>query len=504
MRSLVKRYRLNEAYSLQQYEGKVRDAIVSEVKELNKNAILICLFIYKFKMFMTSRTIHDRGLNCSLTLIYYDEDSGIPKDDYIDGEDSDYFVGPDSVDGATANDKVMVYVPITLDFAPFATGYMNEYCTDNIYKACTQDLNLMHCIVNVDNYNSIGDTLKSLRDRYSDNIEDFIDSLPDECAHAKKTVNVDTNYILKTVKHEFTHVLDQHTASHVNHFSGIGIDDVDKHGLDLALDILYKLWSWTEFNAFTQTFSQDTDRERSIKPDFINKVSLKYLSRPCADGGTIDLEDHINEINDSLNELSHSEYDEDFWDAIRCIVVEGSRDSNAKARYDSMSPMKFRNYFIKTTRKLIEKFKNKLVKNIASQNIYNNDVSKIAARIRDAAGQAMENYEAGDLVELNFNFDCYFKKKDLSCRVYVNTETAYYRRYHLNNSSISGNSLIHIMIDQMNIRYDEIPDRLFGSASNSFVELYKEITTKQRKSMINKWCINFAEDLLNTLNHIVK
>ena len=311
---------------------------------------------------MTTRYINDRDLNCSLVLIYYNRDSGKPSKNNIDNN----FIGPDMVDGAATDNRVFVYVPVSLNTAPFEIESLNEYCHNDIYRGCTRNLKLFDCMIDVKNYNSISSGIKDIRNKYYANIESFIDSLPDECRHAKKTINVNTNYILKTVKHEFTHILDRNTASKVNYFNGIGIDDADLNGLDLALNILYMLWSRTEFNAFLQTFGKDMDMPREIvSSKYINKVSLKYLSRPCSSGGNIGLNEALENLNEDLNELSSNKYDSEFWSTIQNIVINGTVNNE---RYENMSPMKFRNYFIKTTKKLIEKFKDKLVKNIASKN----------------------------------------------------------------------------------------------------------------------------------------
>ena len=101
---------------------------------------------------------------------------------------------------------------------------------------------------------------------------------------------------------------------------------------------------------------------------------------------------------------------------------------------------------------------------------------------------------------MNFNFICYFKKIDQACKVYINTESLYDKNNRVNNAAISNNSMIHITIEHLNINYDATPTKLFGNENNSYVDLYKEMITKRRKSMINKLCINFAEDLYNILN----
>ena len=98
---------VNEKYSLQEYEGKIRDAVLDEIKELNKIAPIVRLFLHKYSYFITTRVISDRDLNCSITLIYYDRNSvKITNDNTISK-----FIGPDVADGITSNNNAYVYIP---------------------------------------------------------------------------------------------------------------------------------------------------------------------------------------------------------------------------------------------------------------------------------------------------------------------------------------------------------------------------------------------------------
>ncbi len=489
-----------EKFSLQEYSGKLRYAIVDELKELNKSAVLVSMFIHKFSLFITTRTIKDSDLNCILTLIYYNVYGGKPTYKF-----NFNVVGPDVVDGATAYDKAFIYIPVYLDEVPFSSGSLNEECTDEVYEDCSSELVLKDGVIRVNNYDSISGSIKRLNEKYNDNIYDFLDSLPIEAYKAKKSLNIDPNYVIKTVKHELTHAMDRDTAGNVNFFGGIGIDDVNKRGLTLALNILYTFWSRTEFNAYMQTFSTDDDKQRKIvKSDYINKVSLRYLSRPCTDGGNISLDTFISNAYDALDELDDPSYDEEFWDAIRKIVAEGSRESAAKERFTNMSPMKFRNYFFKTTEKIIEKFNDNLLKNIASQNTYDHDISNLAYKIQDEVNNVISNYSKGDPVEIKFKYDQYLKQVDQASKIVVEFETPYFGSTNVDDDLISNNSSCYIVVHTLHKSYDSTPKELFGNSVNSYSLLYKEIITKQRKSAISKLCINLAEDLYNIINKIAK
>ena len=475
-----------EKYSLQEYEGKIRDAVLDEIKELNKIAPIVCLFLHKYSIFMTTRVISDRDLNCGITLFYYDRDSGNPN-----SHTADDFIGPDDVDGVTANNNVYAYIPVSFRDAPFNNKHLNALF-DEVCDECTDDLKQMDGWLHVNNYESLNQAASKLKQKYSYIVDAILDEITNSPTSIKKTMGIDSVFALKTLFHELTHVMDQ-----VNHFTGIGIDDVDKHGLELALNVLYMLWSKTEFNAFTQTFGRDINRQRDVvKSNYINKVSMQYLSRACSDGGTITFDEFISDIYESLNELSGSDYDDDFWEAVKTIAANGSNESSTAERFNKMTPLRFRNYFIRTSVKLIEKLQERVVKNIASQNSYDRDISNIAAEIKDACSQ----YDADDFFDISFSFNCYFKKPQISRKVYVNLETP---DVDLDDYAISNDSVIHITVTELNIGWDLTPRQLFGKDTNAYSELYKEIMTKRRKTKLDRLYINLAEDLNSALNKLV-
>ena len=481
-----------EKYSLQEYEGKIRDAVLDEIKELNKISPIVCLFLHKYSYFITTRVIYDRDLNCSITLIYYDRDSVKNTNDNTISK----FIGPDVADGITSNNNAYVYIPISFIDAPFNNKRLN-ILFDEVCDEYTDDLKRMDGWLRVNNYESLKQEANKLKQKYSYIVDDILDEITDSRTSIKKTMNIDSVFVLKTLFHELTHVIDKSTASKVNHFTGIGINDVDKYGLELALNILYMLWSKTEFNAFTQTFGRDIDKQRDVvKSNYINKVSVKYLSRTLSDSGVITFEEFVNEIYKSLDELSDSYYDDEFWEVVKTIAARGSNESSTAERFNKMTPLRFRNYFIRTSAKLIEKLKEHVVKNIASQNSYDRDISNIAAEIKDACSK----YNEGDFFDVSFSFNCYFKKSQVSRKVYINLETP---NVGLDDYSISNNSIIHITVTELNRGWDLTPRQLFGKDTNSYSELYKEIITKRRKTKLDRLYINLAEDLNSALNRLV-
>ena len=452
----------------------------------------MCIITNKTVKEKIEAVISDRDLNCSITLIYYDRDSVKSTSDRAVSN----FIGPDVADGITARDNVYTYIPVSFTDAPFSNKRLNTLF-DEVCDDYTDDLKRMDGWLHVNNYESLNKEANKLKQKYGYIVDDILDEITDSHTSIKKTMCIDSVFALKTLFHELTHVIDQRNASKVNHFTGIGLNDVDKYGLELALNILYMLWSKTEFNAFTQTFGRDIDKQRDvIKSNYINKVSMKYLSRTCSDGGVITFYEFVNEIYESLDELSNSYYDDDFWEVIKNIAAKGSNESSTAERFNKMTPLRFRNYFIRTSVKLIEKLKEHVVKNIASQNSYDRDISNIAAEIKDACSQ----YDTDDFFDVSFSFNCYFKKPQVSRKVYINLETP---DVGLDDYSISNNSIIHITVTELNLGWDLTPRQLFGKDTNSYSELYKEIVTKRRKTKLDRLYINLAEDLNSALNKLV-
>ena len=214
----------NEKYSLQEYEGKIRDTVLDEIKELNKIAPIVCLFLHKYSYFITTRVISDRELNCSITLIYYDRDSV-----KVDSNKISNFIGPDVADGLTARDNVYTYIPISLEDAPFSNKRLNALF-DEVCDEYTDDLKRMDGWLHVNNYESLSQEANRLKQKYSYIVDDILDEITDSRTSIKKTMNVDSVFAIKTLFHELTHVIDQRNAAKVNHFTGIGINDVDKYG----------------------------------------------------------------------------------------------------------------------------------------------------------------------------------------------------------------------------------------------------------------------------------
>ena len=123
--------------------------------------------------------------------------------------------------------------------------------------------------------------------------------------------------------------------------------------------------------------------------------------------------------------------------------------------------------------------------------------------MKDAFNKFLSEYDPGDILDVSFDFDCYFKKSQESYKVYVNVETVDLGRNKTNDSVISNNSVIHITVKQLNVWWDLTPRQLFDKDNNAYSELYKELMTKQRKTKLDRLYINFAEDLNYSVNKLV-
>ncbi len=261
------------------------------------------------------------------------------------------------------------------------------------------------------------------------------------------------------------------------------------------------LWSRTEFNAFTQTYSDSNSNKRElIRKDRLERISNKYLSRPLRSGGYENIDIALNEIREDLNWLE-SEFGNDniLWEAIRDICIDGSYESSIKERFEKMNWERFKNYFIRTTEKLMNKFRNKVVKSTAAQADYNRDITNLASDIRDSVENS--NIDDNDVVSFEFNYTQFFRKLNEPHKVYVEVEAV---NNDENDMAIATNSMIYITIADLNVTLDRSARELFGSENDSFVSLIKEIAGKNRKSYINKLCLALAEDLYSVLNKLEK
>lgn len=504
--SLLERFKklklisINEKFALQEYEGRIRDVILDDVSELNRISDLICMFLLKYHLFILSRDIAYKDLKCNISLIFYNENDGKSNGNNNIKNNSEISLqyGPDEVEGIASNGNISIYVPIKVgESAPYISGSLNRDFINNI----SDNKNLLNGIkrndlwIKANDFEGINENVKFLKNKYADKLIG---------SRSRKDLGINKSYILQTLKHELTHILDDKNGSrNVNRFGAINTsarEGVNKYALEAAANILYMLWSRTEFNAFTQTFSDSSSNKRElIRKDRLGKVLSKYLSRPLKSGGYETIDHALNETRDALDWLE-SEFGNDstLWGAIKDICVSGSYENNVKERFEKMNWRQFKSYFIRTTEKLMKKLKDKVVKNSYTQADYNRDIINLASDIKDSVENA--NIDENNVVSFSFNYTQFFRKLNEPHKVYTEVEAVNSN----NDMSIAANSMLRIVVADLNKRYEESARDLFGSNYDSFTNLIKEIAGKNRKSYINKFCLEFAEDLYNTLNRLEK
>ena len=503
--SLLERFKklklthINEKFALQEYEGRIKDIILDDVTELNKISDLICMFLLKYHLFILSRNVGYKDLQCNISLIFYNENDG--KDSVVKSSNKSNLnlqYGPDEVEGIAAGENISLYVPIKVgETAP----YLSNSASREYVKSIENDKSLLNGLkrndlwIKANDFESISESIKSLKNKYADKLTKN---------KGIKDLGINKAYIIQTLKHELTHILDDKNGSKdVNRFGAINSevrDGVNKYALEAAANILYMLWSRTEFNAFTQTFSDGNSNKRElIRKDRIEKVLSKYLSRPLRSGGYETIDHALNEIRDDLDWLEN-EFGNDslLWETIKDMCISGSYESNVKERFEKMSWQQFKSYFIRTTEKLMKKLKDKAIKNSATQADYNRDIINLASDIKDS----LENSEVDEnnVVSFKFNYTQFFRKLNEPHKVYIDVEAVNSN----NDMAIAVNSMLRIVIADLNKKYEESARELFGSNYDSFTNLVKEIAGKKRKSYINKFCLEFAEDLYSTLNRLEK
>lgn len=488
-----------EKYSLQKYESKIVNLVAGDMNQLNSIAILVCLCIYRFNSFCVQRTIKLDDTNITLSYVLYDSDYDTSKVASSASKvlDSPAQVGPDQAEGYTYDDTVLIYVPISLEDTPFTSKKLNSYITDEVCtKVSNKFLSSKDYIIKETNSNSIID-VTSFKLAHKDAIEAILNVLPSD-SKPVQSLFIRVEKVIQSAKHELTHVLDGLSGIRgLNHFSSLPVNltKISKHDrLDLeeAIELLYSLWSYTEFSAFTQTYGKQSSKANGIvDQDSIKKLSSKIIGRPIGKKETQTLDDYISELHTKLANVS-SNSNNNFWSTIQDIVINGSSEQSHKDRISSMSEDKFKKYFIYTTLKLIDKFKEKTIKNIASQSEYESDINRIAVLIKNECERNNDAKESSLSLKLKFNY--YFSEFDQSYQVKLQFVTGNLKNKE--DSTISNNTNVTLNIQSMNLLITQTVDSMFGS-TNSYTELYRELKRPSgfRKTYLDKLCYNLANDI---------
>ena len=528
-RNLLRQYRslTNEKYALQQYEGRVSDTFISDIQEIQKIAPQLMLYLYKYITFIITRIFTLEDLRCVVRVIFYDK---VATDDEVINSISNVIrvapsYGPSAVNGFASQNNIVIWVPADVDSGPFSNEKINEFISEYNKEQAIEYID-DNRIVTAKNFSKLDLSQIKSSSKNKEALEILFQDVPDgRTAKATPYISLDWQLRLTVLKHELTHLLDSNNARNVNFYStrsdnaitasknianSFDVDASDfynenKNNFKLLLNILYRLWSYTEFNAFTQSYGRannasygnpDTSK-RSIE---LNKI-IKTYSKSMFDDDTSSLNGLTAAFNKCINKISNC--DLKFWSAAKEITLMGCNTESAANRIRKMSPSQFKTYFIDTSRKLVEKFKNKTFKNVNTRNIYQSDIASLAREIMSRCSiLSIDKKRMSDNI-LTLKFDFYFKKFDQTSPVTVTFTIPYITKSERNISSINSLSDVNVSAKYLKINRQFNALDFFGDEENNgFAEMILELYTKNRKTVMEELSLNFAEDLYKGLSEL--
>ncbi len=520
---LRRSYRVDEKYSLQQYEGRVVDAFLSDMKSIQKIALQVYLYLYGKGVFCIQRVLTQENLTSILNILLYDKDYFTESEIIEDANrvlksikiPSGY--GPGGCSGFASGVHVVVWVPVDLSTGPYKDKKVNNLIYDDVKESAARKMDNN----NIVKINGFGDLdLSKFKNENVEALNILNQDIPEnKLKNLTGYLDIDYRDSIDTIKHEFTHFLDRDNASKVNFYitntkiaqqkagdtaraNNLDNDtyyETIKEPLNKLLFILYHLWSYTEFNAFTYTYGDNIRRseKRSKELDKIIKTAYANQARSSYDT----LESLIKTVKQYISDLSS--YDLNFWSTAKEITRAGSNTKSVQDRYDNMSPSQFKKYFIDTSNKLVEKFKEKTIKNTNIRNIYQKDVATIAREIeKKCSGLTVDKKNKKDLV-IKLNFDFFFKKNNQNSPVTVTFTVPYLNTDNRSEYMLCTLSEVHIQAKYINLDRVITTYNFFGKeTSNGFSELVLELYGKNRKGLKDKYYMDFAEDLYKALEDL--
>lgn len=522
---LVERYRqiLNEKYALQQYEGRFVDSFISDIKDLIQVAPYVYLYLHKYGVFVIRRAVALESLICVINVVLYNKETSSSEIDAAASKATNIQitsgVGVDDCNGFASGNTIVVWVPVSMYIGPYNNMKINKLISDETLDEAIVEVDRNNTI-SVSGFNKLD--VSSLKNRNINAVKILNRDIPDNKLKGTKGY-LDINYSTKigTLKHELTHILDNPTAQKINYYSSnndagakiasryvakknnLDSDsyyEANKNNLSKLLWLLYRLWSYTEFNAFTQTYGDDPSRsklKRSVDLDKIIQTSFKDMGRDYKDT----LASHISIAKRYIDELS--ECDINFWETAKEITSAGCKSQATLDRYTNMSPSQFKKYFINTTYKLIEKFKDKTFKNANTKNIYQRDVAIIAREIINKCANIKIDKKGKSDTTVALNFDFYFKHFNQNSPVTVIFTIPYLGSDSRTHYRLTDVSTVDIRAKYIDLNKHMSAREFFGKEHrNGFADLFVELYTKNRKSVIDEYCFNFAEDLYKALSDL--
>lgn len=523
---LVRKINVNEKYALQEIDGKLNDLFYKDIESMDKLAYPMLFCLYKYGCMVLSRFVEFKSPTpfvCNINYVFYDKNhpnylnnaSTILKSKFENINLK--ATPPDEASGFANESNIVIYLSLDRDYLPFGISVSLEKDSLKLSSSDSKQViadisdkyinNMVEdCLINAFLFNSINE--KSIVDKFKGAIEELDTYYSPSTKKQKKQLPLTSSEKkskLNTLKHELTHVYDFYTGvSNKNFFTFIKQDaiipsdkEVDTSKLKLADYILYFLWSKTEFNAYTTTYGYTIDPSKKGSPrklkDIENPARNLNIGRPISGNKYYSISDHYKYLESYIETLSRYN-NEEFWEYVKDLVVNGNNEQTTKTRIKKMSNKEFKTYFIKTSKKLLDKFKEKTIKNSTQQSLYNKDSKLLAQEVRKAIDENISKGTYGKNKPFLFtmSFPYYFKKESSSYKVLfsidVNTD-----KYFDNISNFSANAVITIRCKRINIDF-RLSSFLIMELE-SFYHLYQELVTKQRKSYLDKISIEIADDL---------
>lgn len=522
---LVERYRqtLNEKYALQQYEDRFVDTFVSDMRSVVQAAPQIYLYLYKYGVFAIRRIINLESLQCVVNVVLYNKQIPYSEINAAASKATDIKIssgsGVDDCYGFAFDNTIVIWVPVNMYIGPYNNVKINKLISKESLNEAITEVDKNNTIF-MNGFNKLD--IPSLKDRNINAVKILNRDIPDNKLNGiKGYLDIDYTTKIGTLKHELTHILDNQTAQKINYYSsnnsavakvasrfvarknnldGDSYYETNKDNFSKLLWLLYRLWSYTEFNAFTQTYGRDRTRsiqQRSKDLDKIVKTSLKDMGRDYRDT----LESFISTAERYIDELS--ECDLNFWETAKEITSAGCKSQDTLDRYDSMSPSQFKKYFINTSHKLVEKFKEKTFKNANTRNIYRRDVAAIAREIIDKCANIKIDKKGKSDTVVTLNFDFYFKHFNQNSPVTVTFTVPYQGSYSRTHYRLSDDSFVDIHAKYIDLNRHMSAREFFGKEhKNGFADLFVELYNKNRKTVMEELSLNFAEDLYKALSDL--
>lgn len=509
---------VTEKFKLQEYEGKIQDMFLGDMKQLDKIALLVCLSLYKYDAFCIRRMIKIYDRRIFLTYVLYsnksDEENIKSSVKKISG--MRLSIGPSDAIGYAKENKIVVFINVDTHKAPFLSSKYNSDEYEYIYKNIADSMTLNDAMISEADFGALNITsykkrLKNIEELF---FKTFEEEYGEDVSKAKQRLITFSarklSDCIDTVRHELTHIMDTGGAREANHFSQFtpsdikdisDLDSSDQDDLEIAQDILYRLWSRTEFNAYSQGYGRNTNisnkpLQRSLKRMAPNRVNPSEMGSSYKA-----ISKFTNSIKEDCDKLSYNN-NKSFWKAIKIVVIRGLNNPTEKIKIDKMSIDQFKKYFVNTTYRLIDKFNKKTLKNANMQVVHDSDITRLASIIKLSCDKYLEErHKKTEKFYMPIRFDYFTNNQSYHVIIAFNVpEISTEER--LLPKILCNISQVNIIIRQLKINSTQSVTQFFDSYRNSFYNLYLELTRQggPRKTLADKLCFSLADDIYISLN----